>query len=519
MENLPEELWDKIAEGLESCKDLLALALTSKYWCKVIIPNHLETRLVRADARRRVVWDFFVKNSLAASRVHSLDIPRFPWREKIPIRFLEASGIRFDVQTSLSTTIKKAVRMLRRALANMVNLQCLEVYYDSAMTDMFLLLAENPISVLQELRVQMFCVDHKYYTQFAAFSGLLKIDIQIEVKTNDPAPYLTPLLNMLLSRCPDLSDLCLDLWPGHNAPRFLMQGSWPKLKRLTLKTDMLTTNEPAYLRYSNRLGVDVGYETIWDPAATRTKRAQVMASFLARHPNLEVLKIFTSNAFTPDCITVDDVPSLKSFYLNYGYGDRGGKGLPEGIPPISKLLPLEVAARLEYYEGWISATCLTFLSGMTSLNTCVPWLEEYSLLGPFLEAVPQLERICYSFSPAGLMTQKPDILGYYGDFVPKSPSNLTHWARFPDDPFNISHWYNPTGRPALEVFLKRISQIKQMKYIQIGSCEKGEDWVEIIRDIEGNYQGYQITNDVTLPKYWGNFYEVGHFPSMTQLDM
>ncbi|KIJ48003.1 hypothetical protein M422DRAFT_66388 [Sphaerobolus stellatus SS14] len=523
MENLPKELWDTIAEGLEGHADLLALGLTSKSWCKVIIPNHLETRVVRADAKRRVVWTYFAENSLAASRVHSLDIPRFPWKEIIPIRLLEASGIRFDVRSrNLSNTIKKTIPMLRQALAHMVNLRCLEVYYDPAMTDIFLMLAENPFNTLQELRVQMFCLDNTFYTQFAAFTGLLKVDIQIEVSDpNDPAPYLTPLLDMLLSKCPDLDDLCLDLSPGHSAPRFIMQGTWSKLKRLTLKTDMLTTNQPAHLRDSNRVGVDVGYETIWDPASTRSVRAQVMARFLARHPKLEVLKIFSSTAFMSDCITAHDAPSLKSFYLNYRYDDRGGKGLPEGVFPLSKLLPLEVAARLEYYEGWISAACLPLLSKMTSLKTCVPWLDEYNLLGPFLKAVPHLQRICYSISPAGLMTRESDILGYYGDFVSKSPSksNLTHWARFPDDPYNISHWYYPRGRPAyilpaVEAFLRRISQMKDMKYVQIGSSEKGEDWVEIIRDMEGNYQGYQITNEVTLPKHWGKFYEIGHFPSM-----
>ncbi|KIJ43391.1 hypothetical protein M422DRAFT_104244, partial [Sphaerobolus stellatus SS14] len=66
---LPNELINKILEETDSPKDLLALAMSSKAWCNLIIPNHLEARVVRAESRKRVIWNFFAHHPRLASHI------------------------------------------------------------------------------------------------------------------------------------------------------------------------------------------------------------------------------------------------------------------------------------------------------------------------------------------------------------------------------------------------------------------------------------------------------------------
>ncbi|KIJ43389.1 hypothetical protein M422DRAFT_67876 [Sphaerobolus stellatus SS14] len=511
MEGLPNELLDKISEVMDSPKDLLALAMTSKMWCNLIIPNHLETRVVRAEGRRRVVWKFFAENPRLAAHIHTVEIVLNGLTSKpiLPTGLLAAYRIESNtLPQGLSNKTKKVVHQLRKALANMVNLRSLDVYYESGYRDIFLSLAENPPRSLRELRLFMQheyfqChPEHKLCKQFTAFTGLSKVHITIYgTLSYHSAPYLTPLLDMFISGCPDLTDLGFVLYPGYNTPRFLKQGTWPRLKRLTLGSDMLPPLPPSYF------GVVADMEGIENRSYTRREKAEIMARFLARHPQLEALKILESCAFLPECLTVDDVPSLKSFCLNSRNVDRVGYDkVAEGCFPLSQLLSPEVASQLEYYEGWITDECLPLLSRMISLKTCVPWLPQFQLLGPFLAAVPHLKRICYTFTRS---YDKNNTLWRYGDFISEIPSQLTHWGRFPDISRSSYPLWPGTTTSKFETFedvLRRLSKLKNLKYFQ-EPTPGGRDWVEILRDADGNYEGYQPTKDVDLLKHWGGFYE------------
>ncbi|KIJ43392.1 hypothetical protein M422DRAFT_253271 [Sphaerobolus stellatus SS14] len=163
---------------------------------------------------------------------------------------------------------------------------------------------------------------------------------------------------MFISGGPNLTDLWFVLYPGYNTPRFLKLGTWPRLKRLTLGSDMLFPLPPSYV------GVALNdMEGIKNRSYTRREKAEIMARFLARHPQLGVLKILESCAFLPASLNVDDVLSLKSFALNSRNVDRGGYDkVAGGCFPLSQLLSVEVASRLEYYEGWITDECLPLLT-------------------------------------------------------------------------------------------------------------------------------------------------------------
>ncbi|KIJ50382.1 hypothetical protein M422DRAFT_98456, partial [Sphaerobolus stellatus SS14] len=59
-ENIAMETFERIVQNVDEPKDLLSLALTSKYIYKVIVPTHLEFRTIRCDAYREDVWKALV---------------------------------------------------------------------------------------------------------------------------------------------------------------------------------------------------------------------------------------------------------------------------------------------------------------------------------------------------------------------------------------------------------------------------------------------------------------------------
>ncbi|KAJ7431609.1 hypothetical protein FB451DRAFT_1421405 [Mycena latifolia] len=70
----PPELLDAIVSFIPLPKDLLSLALVSKTLHAIVIPQHLEFRVVRCDARRPLLWNAFTEHPGLSGRIRCLDI-------------------------------------------------------------------------------------------------------------------------------------------------------------------------------------------------------------------------------------------------------------------------------------------------------------------------------------------------------------------------------------------------------------------------------------------------------------
>ncbi|KIJ48321.1 hypothetical protein M422DRAFT_106991, partial [Sphaerobolus stellatus SS14] len=71
---LPIETLESIIDNIDTCKDLLNLALTCSQLKDLIIPNHIEYRYIRCDPYRRSLWIKLIQKPLLASHIRYLDL-------------------------------------------------------------------------------------------------------------------------------------------------------------------------------------------------------------------------------------------------------------------------------------------------------------------------------------------------------------------------------------------------------------------------------------------------------------
>ncbi|GJJ12782.1 hypothetical protein Clacol_007027 [Clathrus columnatus] len=67
-------IWDEISFLIDSPKDLLSLALTCRTFKELIIPDHLEYRIICCDFRRPDVWKFLASRPWLARRMRAIVI-------------------------------------------------------------------------------------------------------------------------------------------------------------------------------------------------------------------------------------------------------------------------------------------------------------------------------------------------------------------------------------------------------------------------------------------------------------
>jgi hypothetical protein len=72
--NRPSEILDHICSFVDSPKDILSFALTSKEVCQLAIPDHIEFRHLRCDIRRISLWKKLAELPAVASRFVSLEV-------------------------------------------------------------------------------------------------------------------------------------------------------------------------------------------------------------------------------------------------------------------------------------------------------------------------------------------------------------------------------------------------------------------------------------------------------------
>jgi len=63
-----------IIEEVDSPKDLLSLALTSKYYYRLIVPAHIQSRILRIPVQRADVWATLASRKHLCERIRILDL-------------------------------------------------------------------------------------------------------------------------------------------------------------------------------------------------------------------------------------------------------------------------------------------------------------------------------------------------------------------------------------------------------------------------------------------------------------
>jgi hypothetical protein len=91
MTRQPNEILDMIAFHIDSRRDLLALALTCQRLCNVVLPRHLEYRVIHCKPSSEKVWRHLITHPLLACNVRRLEImdERSRDPELIPTRVAE----------------------------------------------------------------------------------------------------------------------------------------------------------------------------------------------------------------------------------------------------------------------------------------------------------------------------------------------------------------------------------------------------------------------------------------------
>ena len=76
LDNLPFDIKDYIISSLEAPSDLLCLALASKEWTSLIIPNHIEYRALKVRIDHPEIWQHLATRADLAKNIRSVRIMR-----------------------------------------------------------------------------------------------------------------------------------------------------------------------------------------------------------------------------------------------------------------------------------------------------------------------------------------------------------------------------------------------------------------------------------------------------------
>ncbi|KIJ42340.1 hypothetical protein M422DRAFT_105347, partial [Sphaerobolus stellatus SS14] len=66
------EILEEIISNIERPKDLLNLALASKLFKDIIIPNHIQLRVIRCNVYQDDFWKILIEKPILAANIRSL---------------------------------------------------------------------------------------------------------------------------------------------------------------------------------------------------------------------------------------------------------------------------------------------------------------------------------------------------------------------------------------------------------------------------------------------------------------
>lgn len=406
LDKQPAEMLNRICSFLFNPNDLLSLALTAKTLYNVIVPKHLDFRIIRCDIRRRNVWNKVASVPALTSQFVALEIiPEDPTSGRftdivLPISYLgkseidqddpsewprhfrwganQASGIEFEISCAVA---------LAKAIGHMSTLRCFHWadYSSICSPDIFLAL-KHSCPRLTDVEVMIdgdflesahqdfascpvrhvsqnlgFGFGSDVETQLWQFKDLTRFSLTFMHVSLDEAvarEYVERMTEMLIDRCPDLEELLLRLG-SQEAPNditsLVTTARWPRLKRLSL-------------------------------AAKVHDDEEVLANFLAKHPQLQELQLCQGITASP-IVRLSNLPNLRSLHLGWGVACRD-------IAP-------EVTQNLEYLGLFLDSGADEKLG---RLLTNMPKLRQFELVGvseplslhsltSMVKACPCLERL------------------------------------------------------------------------------------------------------------------------------
>lgn len=456
----PIELLDRICYFLLDPKDLISFALTSKAAQTIVVPRHVDFRILRSDVRWKNIWDTLLGNPGTAARFSSLEI-------------VAESSARFAVPQSMFTPEDLAQVTTRSWEAPSIHRLTQLTRYMSGLTrfhwmdgsirltdytDLLSAIREScPALVDVQIHNKRILDQPSFYEdepppidanevkkikenisscRLWELSDLVRFSY---VSNGDGlgADY-SRMYDMLINRCPRLEDLQLYNHMPLLAPIF-SRARWPRLKRLSFRGRSFRAVDQA-----------------------------AFDDFCRAHPTLESLHIDG-----PLAVNLSHLPNLKSLHISL---DSFYRRVPPSIAPQLENLSLVVDMNPRTAEF----APLPLLPHVRHLllagkNIPKPCLEQIA------SAAPNVEKLALASSVWSFF-KKPDFLDTNGAFVTLLDfisrfSRLTHFSRL-----GIHTTCDPAVCPFFNGVLDRIAgALPSLQYINVLNGEDKRRWLAIER--------------------------------------
>ncbi|KAJ6604043.1 hypothetical protein B0H10DRAFT_2229469 [Mycena sp. CBHHK59/15] len=483
----PPELVNHTVSFIPRPRDLLSLALTAKSLHGIIIPQHLEFRVVCCDARRAALWKALAAQPGLASRFHTLEIvtesdsaPADTARIAVPRSIIEAEG---DSALAKCTVIQSVGKAVIGCDAGCVDALCAAIPNMSGLTRfcwdhpgfmrlhdpkaIFSAVAQNCVNV-RELEVRF----HDGNLAFDDVSGplwrltnLTRLSItlmSIPMNTSREQRHLAQLLEML-SECPQLQDLRFTYACRRSISLyalFAQGGSWPHLKRLVIDGD-----------------IDI---------ASPNRDYSAAKDFLRRHPQLEILSLPYSFE-----LPLPPMPHLRWLLLPE-FADKSS-----GNPTFPLLEHVSMTGIYSSPQTDI-LSIFTTIRRLPSLNSVAVSFVDPKALDNLSQTFPQIERLSLLKSPwnddrmlaKSTLLPSEECLAILTSFQALTHLDSSAAVGIDDDLDTV-----------LVPFLKALSAAPRLKYVSFDSYNPkrrraASRWVTIVRGQYGEYAGWASTKNL-----------------------
>ncbi|KAJ7456158.1 hypothetical protein FB451DRAFT_1564745 [Mycena latifolia] len=495
----PPELLDAIASLIPLPKDLLSLALVSKIFHAIIIPQHLEFRVVRCDAGWPSLWNALTEHPALAGRIMSLELRHEPVVPSLSAQSLVPKSLPSvkdtPIETCHSIPSKKCNHHCLDALCSAISLMpalerfCFDqpsfaklhaiepifgavLAYCRNLREVEIRFRERkpsfasisaPVSFCGFFLKRMLNLANKLWE----LANLTRVSIMVKrpMAMDSAHKYLTDMFKML-SRCPHLEHLRLasEIWgPPAHLSALLANISWPHLRRFIIKGDLTFSS---------------------GPAAT---------AFLSRHPQLETLSLH-------ERVDLPPLPHLRWLSVPEFF-DGNFAVVPENLPL------LEYAAMTDAY--WPAQTHITevikVLLALPALRGATLAFTTPSALRMLSVEIPHLARLVLARSPWTLdrrHVRETRLPSAECMAILTSFAHLTHLdssAVIEADPE-----HDPDA--VLDAFLRALAGAPQLQYVGVDLkysqlYSPVHRWFCLARDEQGGYAGRTEVRNLQRVRY------------------
>ncbi|KIJ49102.1 hypothetical protein M422DRAFT_28106 [Sphaerobolus stellatus SS14] len=486
MSSFPQEIFQCIVNEVDDVSDLLSLALTCRALCQVIVPWYIEYRWIYCASGRKDIWKILSNKPYLAARLRKLEIViekddiAMPVIPKSLSRFPEYKKHRRKPSTKDDSceVMNSLVDLMRHT-----DLTRFLWSYPIDVTNSFAVLLPKLFDYsprLQELGITTYSghypvrpfqpLDHKEISMPFLHTVCLSLG---NYCVNSTA-IASGIINALIHSCPSIVDLQIRLRGHHLLAQFLQQGTWPKIKRLTLY---------GFGFYDYTMGIP---------------DRDFMRNFLSRHPSLQCLAVDGDVFANEEYVAEDALPNLHSF-------DRT-RELGHLHEPYIRVLPATIAQNIHHLSIGITRKYLPDIKKMTSLQTCVIEIHDWTpSIIELLDALPvSLERI--SIQERYRSHQDPE--SWIEDAHLWIPSlmrlqNLTH--------IGALFCYAELTKRADRDLMGELCSLPHLSYVQV-MRQRQTQWIVLHRGEDGQYiRGSRLPRRTAIDvAHWG-----GQFKGLT----